>query len=151
MTNYEIISVNVSEFDTTHVAAFTCACYFETHISLSRLQDVNLNDPSWERRLRQMVERVLSCEPSATIFIFGSFASGRFTAESDLDIAVIVPDEVNTKKFYDQLFEKRQITDWPLDIVFLKKSQFEHRSQIGGVCFDIRETGKMLHPKWELS
>jgi hypothetical protein len=44
--------------------------------------------------LRARISEALECEPPlrATVFLFGSWASGRFDALSDVDLLALVPD-----------------------------------------------------------
>ena len=120
-------------------------------MSLLRLRRISEQDPYWETLLKGIIARVLQIEPAVTIYIFGSFVENRFTAESDLDLAVIVPDEASPKAFLQKIYQAGRLSDWPLDLLVFRKSDFAKKSQIGGVCFDIRESGIELFPVWRLN
>ncbi|MBN8537090.1 MAG: nucleotidyltransferase domain-containing protein [Deltaproteobacteria bacterium] len=120
-------------------------------MSLLRLNRLSTSDPFWITLLKGIIERVLSIQPNSSIYIFGSFVADRFTAESDLDLAVIIPDEESPKLFLQKIYESGRLSQWPLDLLVFKKSDFIKRSEIGGVCFDIKESGVELHPNWSLN
>lgn len=119
-------------------------------MSLLRLQDKSTQDPYFKELLRSLVERIQRLEPEAQVYIFGSFVSKKFTAESDIDLAVIVPDHWKQKDFLDQIYADGPISSWPLDLLVFRKTYFEEKSKIGGVCFDIAELNVQLYPIWRL-
>jgi predicted nucleotidyltransferase len=119
-------------------------------MSLARLQSVDVSDSIWPKRLKGIVRRLTAVNKGIKVFIFGSFVEGRFTAESDLDIAVILADNSSEKKFIDEVYARGSFYDWPLDLIVLKKSKFDSKKKVGGVCFDIFESGVELYPRWKL-
>lgn len=119
-------------------------------MSLARLKTLKTDGKTWKPILEKIVKRISAVESNCKVFIFGSFAEHRFTAESDLDIAVIIPDSWSEKHFLQEVYQAGPLSTWPLDLVVLKKSRFEKRKDIGGVCFDIRESGIQLFPDWNL-
>lgn len=119
-------------------------------MSLLRLNRLSTADPFWITLLKGIIQRVLSVQPDSSIYIFGSFVQDRFTAESDLDLAVIIPDEASPKLFLQKIYESGRLSQWPLDLLVFKKSDFIKKSEVGGVCFDIKESGIELHPNWSL-
>ena len=63
------------------------------------------------------------------IYLFGSFANGTYTDESDYDFYVIVDDKEKnlmelTKKAYKAMRGKK---DRPVDIIVIRLSKFEER------------------------
>lgn len=66
---------------------------------------------------------------SIQIYLFGSYANGTYTDNSDLDFYIIVRDEISdlaeeTTKAYKAI---RKIKQRPVDIVVGTKSRFEAR------------------------
>jgi predicted nucleotidyltransferase len=119
-------------------------------MSLLRLKRLSAQDPSWKILFKEIIDRVVKVEPSATIFIFGSFVANRLTAESDIDIAVIIPDSESPKAVLKRIYEGGRLAEWPVDLLVFRNGDFIRKSQIGGVCFDIRESGIELFPNWRL-
>jgi predicted nucleotidyltransferase len=120
-------------------------------MSLLRLRRQSTDDPFWEKLLKGIIERVILVQPQASVFIFGSFVSGRFTAESDIDLAVLIPDDDSPKIFLQRVYETGRLSQWPLDLLVFRRSDYLRKSEVGGVCFDIKESGIELHPTWRLN
>ena len=69
------------------------------------------------------------------IYLFGSYANGTYTDNSDLDFYIIVRDEISdlaeeTTKAYKAI---RKIKQRPVDIVVGTKSRFEARKKFPSV------------------
>jgi predicted nucleotidyltransferase len=65
------------------------------------------------------------------IYLFGSYAYGQPTQDSDLDIYVVVPDTENDTlelgaKIHHDLYKKKTI---PLDLLIGKKTVFDKRKE----------------------
>lgn len=120
-------------------------------MSLAKLYSVDSSAPEWALRFKKIIDRVKGVEPLARVLVFGSFAERRFTAESDLDIAVILPDTWSEKEFLDNLYLAGSLSDWPLDIIAIKQQKYNAKKNIGGICFDINLSGIELYPKWTLN
>lgn len=119
-------------------------------MGIAQTQKLTESDPAWHERLKKIVARALLVEKNIVVYVFGSYAEGRFTSSSDLDIAIVIPDNLSVKDFYSSLFSAGPLSDWPLDLLIFKKSDFDKKKEIGGVCFDIRESGLEIYPKWQV-
>ncbi|HPI40369.1 MAG TPA: nucleotidyltransferase domain-containing protein [Pseudobdellovibrionaceae bacterium] len=119
-------------------------------MSLAKLKDVNRRDPYFLNLLKKIVSRIIDVDKNARIYIFGSFVVDRFTAESDLDIAVIVPDHWSSRVFIEKIYEVGFLSSWPLDLLVFKEKDFAIKKEVGGVCVDIAESGVELYPQWRL-
>lgn len=120
-------------------------------MSLLRLNRISTQGDFWIKLFKDIIERVVLVEPQSTVYIFGSFVEDRFTAESDIDLAVIIPDSSSPKLFLQKIYQPGRLSQWPLDLLVFKKSEFDKKSEVGGVCFDIRESGVELFPTWRLN
>lgn len=109
------------------------------------------DDINVQSSLKDYVERISVLYPQARLVAFGSLARDQLTAASDLDLAMIVSDEISPKDAYRKMKAVNKPVPMPVDLLVFRKSDFEVRSNIGGVCFDIREDGKELYPNWELA
>lgn len=119
-------------------------------MSLERLKTINTSDQEWKTRLMNLVDRISSLVPQSQIFVFGSFVRDQFTSGSDIDLAVILPDSWKVKDFLDQLYLMGTLSNWPIDLVVFRSTEFNQKKEIGGVCFDIAEDGIELYPKWNI-
>lgn len=82
-------------------------------------------------RLRQQVCAALS-EPSpiaADVYVFGSWATGTFDGQSDVDLLVIASDEAVARQAQQRLME---IGD---DVLAFSAADWERRAQEGGPFF----------------
>lgn len=119
-------------------------------MSLDKFKNINPKDNYFYDLLKQIIKKVSNSEPAAKIFVFGSFVDGRFTPESDIDLAVILPDHWSPRKFIDLLYEQGHLSPWPLDLLVFNSKDFLNKKDIGGVCTDIFESGVEIYPKWSL-
>ena len=81
------------------------------------------------------------------IYLFGSYANGTFTEDSDLDFYIVVNDEVKdlsalTTEAYRAI---RRIKQRPVDIIVGTKSRFENRKVIPSVENEVFEKGVLLY------
>jgi DNA polymerase sigma len=121
-------------------------------MSLGRLKRISNRAHQWEEILKSLISRITRLESSCSIYIFGSFVRDELTAESDIDLCVIVPDSISPKQFYKDLYSSGPVSpSWPLDLLIFRKSDYDRKSNIGGVCFDIKIDGVELYPFWRLN
>jgi len=100
-----------------------------------------------QRELDIIKEGILQTVPAEAIYLFGSYAYGTPTDDSDLDIYVVVPE--NTGDLIDlqanirmNLWQKKSL---PMDLLLGKSSVFNRRKQ--GLTLEnvIAEKGVLLH------
>ncbi len=80
------------------------------------------------------------------IYLFGSYANNTYTAESDLDFYIIVPDGVSdlaaeTTKAYKAV---RRVKQHPVDLIVATKSRFEARKGIPSVENAVRYPNELF-------
>ena len=81
------------------------------------------------------------------IYLFGSFAEGRNTEDSDFDFYIIVDDSVKdipaeTTKAYRSI---RRTKQRPVDILVGTRSRFEARKNIPSVENEVFQKGVLLY------
>lgn len=119
-------------------------------MSLDRIHKISNLDPKWKALLSNIVIRLTQVDSNIEIKVFGSFVHDRMTLASDIDVAVIIPDSWKTKDFLEKLYTNGPISNWPVDLVVLRKSHYDEKKEIGGVSFDIYHEGIELYPEWKL-
>lgn len=90
---------------------------------------------------------VSKCTPAAVI-VFGSAArGGEMTENSDIDLAVILPDSKSlvTAKAAWYSSPPKGIDLWPCDILWYTEVEFLNRVQKGGVAEIISTEGIIAH------
>ena len=120
-------------------------------MGLGRLQIIDKSEKRWRDYLRILVGQVASAEPDAIAYLFGSFLQDDFNAESDIDLAVILPKGIDKQSFLTKWRQFPAFVDWPFDLVVFEREQFEKKKNVGGVAFEIREDGVELYPTWRLT
>ncbi len=120
-------------------------------MGLGRLQLIDKTEKRWQNYLKILAGRIASSEPSSVVYVFGSFLKDDFNAESDLDLAVILPKGSDKQAFMTKWRQFPAFVDWPFDLVMFEREHFEKKKNIGGVAFEIREDGIELHPNWRLT
>jgi len=89
-------------------------------------------DEAIARELELIKEGVLQTVPAEAIYLFGSYAYGTPHKDSDLDIYVVVPDDLEghplemNAEILDNLYKKIQM---PIDLMVNRASIFKRRSQ----------------------
>lgn len=81
------------------------------------------------------------------IYLFGSFANGTYTEESDFDFYIIVDDKMQdlkalTTRAYRSI---RKIKNRPVDIIVGTESRFEKRKNIPSVENEVVKKGVLLY------
>ena len=99
-----------------------------------------------QQDLELIKESVLQTVPAEAIYLFGSYAYGTPNDESDLDVYVVVPDDVeDLGDLYGDvqlLWRKRPI---PLDLLMGRSSVFNRRKNGPTLERVIAEKGTMLY------
>ncbi len=83
------------------------------------------------------------------IYLFGSYAWGHPSRDSDLDLVIVV-EKSNEKNYkrpliaYDALVD----IDVPTDIIVYTKDEFENKSRkITTLCYKIKNEGKRIYAR----
>lgn len=79
--------------------------------------------------IEELKEQFISQLMPLKIYLFGSFASGTYTEESDFDFYIIVNDAMkNLKELTTQAYRSiRKIKKRPVDIIVGMESTFENK------------------------
>ena len=115
-------------------------------MSVRRLEKINTHGVEWTSLLKDLLQKLNSAGPICKVYIFGSFAAGTMSQASDLDIAVILPNNSNPEEFKRKL--PRPLCSWPLDLLIVNNARFEERKNFGGVLMEVFHHGVELYPNW---
>jgi len=100
-----------------------------------------------QKNLDLIKESVLQAVPAEAIYLFGSYAYGTPTDESDLDVYVVVPDDTtDLGELYADIFEllwKKKTV--PLDLLMGHASVFNHRKNGPTLEKIIAQRGAVLY------
>ncbi|MDI6840750.1 MAG: nucleotidyltransferase domain-containing protein [bacterium] len=92
--------------------------------------------------LKEVVNRLIKEYKSEKIILFGSYAHGSYTKDSDIDLLVVIKDASDFK------FKHKLISDFPIPIqlVFISSKEFiETKDVIGGIAYPASKYGEILY------
>jgi predicted nucleotidyltransferase len=103
-----------------------------------------------DTQARDIVDRLEAALHPEEIILFGSQAAGTAdTAESDVDLCVVVPDD--SESSYDKTvraYRSLRGTGIPKDVIVRHRSRFNERARWShSVEGQIAETGQRLYPR----
>ena len=90
----------------------------------------NINLP--EDLIKRIVESITGAVPTDSIYIFGSYARGEETPDSDVDIYVLTDKDGNDRMDYEAMADVGMALLWmrrPKDVFCLSKNEFARRSR----------------------
>jgi len=97
--------------------------------------------------LHNIARKIAELVPGSKTILFGSYARGDQTIDSDLDLCVLVPDAGNRHTDIRLMVRGaiRNETDIPLDVIVYSYDEFEHSSQYKTrLPYSIKEEGIVL-------
>lgn len=97
---------------------------------------------------KEIVDKITSSVNPDKIFLFGSYAYGSPTPDSDLDLAVIIQDVKSKHKESVKLYKILRGIDLPKDIIVSSSEEFDfYKNEPGSVFKTINEKGVVLYAR----
>lgn len=93
-----------------------------------------------QRLAQDLIDKVSAQSPVVAAYLFGSSSVGKNTADSDIDILLVIPDGTDVKAYYKFVstpFFSTTAVDW----IIKTKIEFENSRQIGGISMVASATG----------
>lgn len=102
----------------------------------------SLSPATRQRVLDDVRLRIKNAGPRRAI-VFGSFADGLETEDSDLDVLVICSNESDLRRCRDLIYTdlRGPMTLLPVDFIFVTEERFRDMSVKGGVCMVAQNYG----------
>jgi predicted nucleotidyltransferase len=94
------------------------------------------------------VKTAIEVAHPSRVFIFGSWARGEATAESDLDLAVLVPEERKSEipELRRQINRQLEPIRMSVDLILVTEEYFARfRSSINSIYYKIASQGKLIY------
>jgi len=91
---------------------------------------------------------IVETVPVEKIFLFGSYAGGMPHTDSDLDLYVVMPDNVNIREIDAMRLIRKAIRDrktMPVDVIVGKKDKFNKLKSTPGIERQIVRVGTVLY------
>lgn len=99
-----------------------------------------------KKKMEEIKQKIIKTVFPEKIILFGSYAAGRPTEESDIDLVVIWNSDLNQHKrglFLSRLFPKR---DFSLDIFAFTKDEAEKLKDVAGtIVYEAFHHGKVIY------
>ncbi len=97
--------------------------------------------------IEELKDKFVAQLTPVSIYLFGSYAAGNYTEDSDFDFYIVVNDSMSdmaalTTEAYRAI---RQVKKRPVDIIVGTKSRFENRRVIPSVENEVYEKGVLLY------
>lgn len=100
-----------------------------------------------DKEIEVLKDRFVDQLAPVSIYLFGSYASGTYTEDSDLDFYIVVGDEAaDLASITTQAYRAiRRVKLRPVDIVVGTKSRFEQRKGLPSLENEVYEKGVLLY------
>jgi predicted nucleotidyltransferase len=99
-----------------------------------------------EKLLEEVVDRVVQALAPEQVILFGSYAEGRATADSDLDLLVVTERPLSRKERLTRLQGLFRDVPLPVQVITLSRQEFEEtRDVIGGIAYPASKYGRDFH------
>ena len=104
-------------------------------------------DARIQKELDLIKESILQIVPAEAIYLFGSYAYGTPSEESDLDVYVVVPDDTEdlSELYADIQGLLRKKTLFPLDLLIARSHVFNRRKNGPTMEGSIAREGALLY------
>lgn len=99
-----------------------------------------------EKTIQQVVERLVAASNPSKVILFGSYARGEATEDSDLDLMVIEPEVLNSGEEMIRLHSAVGDVGVGVDVLVYSDKEAARRSQVPGtVLYWAFKEGKVLY------
>ena len=92
-----------------------------------------------------LIEKILQTHLLVEAYLFGSAAEEKNTADSDLDILLVVPDGLPPQEYY-KIVNAPFFSPIAVDWIIKNETDFKRDCDIGGVAMIAKHQGKRLWP-----
>jgi len=104
--------------------------------------------PITDAKIRRAARRIVDAVHPEKIILFGSFAYGKPTLDSDVDLLVIMESNLRPHARAVQVLEILYPRPFPVDIIVRTPAEVEERLLIGDCFFqEIMSEGKVLYER----
>jgi len=99
-----------------------------------------------QQLLTQVVSRLRTSSSPARVILFGSVATGSATADSDLDLLVVLDDVADARAESIRLRDALGDLGMPIDVIVMSTERFEETKHvIGGVAYPAHKYGRVIY------
>ncbi len=103
---------------------------------------------SIQEKIDEMVRRIVKRVHPEKIILFGSYARGSATIDSDADILVVMPVKGSKRKRATDIDLALVGVDLPVDVIVVTPEELEqNRNRIGTIIYPALREGKVLYER----
>ena len=96
--------------------------------------------------LERVVDRLVQAFEPEMIILYGSYAEGLATRDSDLDFLVIIAQPITRRAEQKRLLGSFNDVPIPEQVITISKEEFEEtRDVIGGIAYPAAKYGKVIY------
>lgn len=98
--------------------------------------------------LEQIVQYIVRVLDPEQIILFGSYAAGRATADSDLDLLAVTEHPMTHVERQERLSGLSRGLPLPVQVITISRQEYEEtRGVIGGIAYPATKYGRILYEK----
>ena len=99
-----------------------------------------------QQLLAQVVSRLTTWSSPARVILFGSVATGTATADSDLDLLVVIDGVTDVRRESVRLRHVLGDIGMPIDVIVMSTERFEEtKDVIGGIAYPAHKYGRVIY------
>jgi uncharacterized protein len=117
-------------------------------LSAEKLEEFRQSWRPTPEKVELAVKTAIEVAHPSRVFIFGSWARREATPDSDLDLAVLVPDERESEipNLRRQISRQLEPTRMSIDLILVTEGYFtKFRSSINSIYYKIANQGKLVY------
>ncbi len=104
--------------------------------------------PQWAGIVAEITQRIVATAHPERILLFGSVARGKFNADSDLDMLVIVRGPIHRRALTQEIYRNLHGILTPVDIVVATEQDVqEHGQAIGSILRPALREGQVIYER----
>jgi predicted nucleotidyltransferase len=107
-----------------------------------------ISPPITDELLRDIAERIVDALAPEQVILFGSYAEGRATADSDLDLLVVTERSLSREEQLTQVQDLFRDMLLPVQVITISQQTFEEtRDVVGGIAYPASKYGRIIYEK----
>ncbi len=105
-------------------------------------------DSDIKEKIAAIVERIKTAHRPKKIILFGSYAQGEPTEDSDIDILIVTQRRASLEEAYKMRHELLRDFSIPVQLICVSDEEFrESKDVIGGIAYPASKYGEVLYEK----
>ncbi len=104
--------------------------------------------PVTDELLKEVTERIVDALAPEQVILFGSYAQGQATADSDFDLLVVTKRPLSREERLARMRGLFQDMPLPIQVITISRQAFEEtRDVIGGIGYPASKYGRVIYEK----